>query len=396
MRAIGIDLGRRVAAVAICEEGEVHAAGTLPVTRAALAAYGASLGPDDALVVEATLNTWAVVDLLAPYAGRVVVANPARTRAIADAKTKTDALDAATLAHLLAAGYLPPVWRPDQATRALRALVGGRAALVRDRSAARNRVAGLLAGALLLPPDGDLFGRAGRAWLARVAPELAAAPRFALRSSLAVHDALARQVAAHDRALARLLLADPRAGRLLGLPGVGPLVAAALLGLVGEVGRFPSAGTLVGALGLDPRVRQSGGHPARTGRISRAGDPCVRGLLVEAARGAIRLPGPLRAFHRRLAARRGPGVAIVAVARKLAVLAWHLLTEDTPYRGSPPLRTAEKRRRLERAAGWPRVAPPGTGPGGSREGRRAARAAEWAALEGLEADYLAGLAARSE
>ncbi len=76
MRAIGIDLGRRVAAVAVCEEGEVHAAGTLPVTRESLAAYGASLGPDDALVVEATLNTWAVVDLLAPRAGRVVVANP--------------------------------------------------------------------------------------------------------------------------------------------------------------------------------------------------------------------------------------------------------------------------------------------------------------------------------
>lgn len=74
------------------------------------------------------------------------------------------------------------------------------------------------------------------------------------------------------------------------------------------------------------------------------------------------MPGPLRAFHARLLRRRhGSGVAIVAVARKLAVLAWHLLPADEDYRFSPPRRTAEKSRRLELAAARPKHAPGGSG-----------------------------------
>ncbi len=393
MRAIGIDLGRDVAAVAIHEEGRTTPGGTLAMTRDAVTAFAAGLHTDDAVVIEATLNTWTVADILAPRAGRLVVSNPTRTRAIADAKTKTDALDAATLASLLAADYLPAVWRPDPATRALRSLVAGRAALVRDRTAARNRVGALLAGALIVPPAGDLFGRRGRAWL--TADPLPGVEPAQLACLLRVHDALAAEVREHDRALAQHLLADPRAARLLGLPGVGPVVAAALLALVGDIGRFPEPGCLVAAVGLDPRVRQTGGHPARTGRISRSGSAMVRGLLVEAARGAIRLPGPLRAFHERLSERRGRGVAIVAVARKLLVLAWHLLARETEYRARAPLRTADKLRRLERLAGLPRRPPSGVGPGGSRERRRSARAAEWAMLEALEADYRAAVDDRS-
>jgi transposase IS116/IS110/IS902 family protein len=84
--------------------------------------------------------------------------------------------------------------------------------------------------------------------------------------------------------------------------------------------------------GLGPRVRRSGEKAARHGHISRAGQAHARGLLVDAAHTAIRTPGPLRAFHARLAARRGTQVALCATARKLAVLAWHLLTKDEDYR----------------------------------------------------------------
>ncbi|MGH2511645.1 MAG: IS110 family transposase [Candidatus Limnocylindrales bacterium] len=80
------------------------------------------MGPDDAVVLEATANTWAIAELLAEHAGRVVVSNPLRTRAIAAAKTKTDQIDAATLAQLLAADYLPEVWQPDPATGGVAAL----------------------------------------------------------------------------------------------------------------------------------------------------------------------------------------------------------------------------------------------------------------------------------
>ena len=63
------------------------------------------------------MNTWLIAELLGAHAGRVVVSNPLRTRAIADAKHQTDTIDAATLAQLLAADYLPEVWQPDAATQ---------------------------------------------------------------------------------------------------------------------------------------------------------------------------------------------------------------------------------------------------------------------------------------
>jgi len=123
-------------------------------------------------------NTWAIAELLAEHAGRVEVSNPLRTRAIAAAKTKTDQIDAATLAQLLAADYLPEVWQPDPATRALRRLIAHRAGLVRGRTGARNRVHAICARRLLSAPVTDLFGVTGRAWLGRL--ELAADERLAL------------------------------------------------------------------------------------------------------------------------------------------------------------------------------------------------------------------------
>jgi transposase len=110
------------------------------------------------------------------------------------------------------------------------------------------------------------------------------------------------------------------------VPGVNVICAATFLAAIGDIRRFRSSRQLVAYLGLDPRVRQSGTEPARSGRISKRGSASVRGTLVEAAASVIRQPGPLHAFYQRLRARRGHGMAVVAVARKLAALFWCLLS----------------------------------------------------------------------
>lgn len=386
MRTIGLDVGRSVAEVAICEDGRTRSGGRISVTPDGLRAFAAGLRPDDEVVLEATTNTWAIAGLLAEHAGRVVVSNPLRTRAIADAKHKTDRIDAAVLAELQAARYIPEVWQPDQATIELRSLVAHRTGLVGVRTAQRNRVHAILGRALVAPPVADVFGVRGRIWLAGL--ELPQLPRLELDAALRLHDAAEAEIAGAERVLAGHLVDDPRARHLLTIPGMGPAVTAGLVGLIGDIGRFPRPANLASYLGLDPRVRQTGGKPAFTGHISRAGQAHARGLLIEAAHAAVKVPGPLRAFHARLLRRRhSSGVAIVAVARKLAVLAWHLLTSDQDYRFSPPVRTADKLRTLELTAGWPRRAPGGRGPGGSKERRREGRAAEWAVLEVAEAAY---------
>jgi transposase len=349
MRYVGLDVGRDFAHAAVVDEkGVARRLGRFRMGEE-FAAFAATLGPGDAVALEASGNTWALTELLRRHAGRVVVSNPLRTRAIADAKRKTDDIDAATLAELLAADYLPEVWVPDETTRRLRRLVAHRAGLVRERTATRNRVTAILTRRLVRPPMSDPFGVRGRAWLAGL--ELPADERLALDAALRLDALLGEEIGLADRAIAAMVVDDDRIRHLLTIPGIGLVTAAGLLAVVGDIGRFARPAKLVSYLGLDPRVRQSGDRPAHGGHITRAGQAHARGLLTEAAHAAVRSPGPLASTYLRLRARRGGGIAIVAVARKLAVLVWHLLTKGEGYRDARPDLVRSKQRALDRLAG---------------------------------------------
>ena len=136
------------------------------------------------------------------------------------------------------------------------------------------------------------------------------------------------------------------------VPGVNVIVAATFMAAIGDIGRFDNPRKLVGYLGLDPRVPQSGrGPPTTGGSQSRVGLGPPRAGRVQLA--AVRQPGPLRAFYGRVRARRGHQVAIVAAARKLACLFWCLLTRQEDYAYQQPSLTAKKLRLLEIRAGAP-------------------------------------------
>jgi transposase len=131
-----------------------------------LRAFCDSLTAEDEVAIEATCNTHAIVRLITPHVARVVVSNPQKTRAIAEAKVKTDKVDAAILAELLAADFLPSVWVADEATHALRRQVARRANIVRQRTRLKNQVQAILHRNLIPRcPEADLFGVKGRCWL---------------------------------------------------------------------------------------------------------------------------------------------------------------------------------------------------------------------------------------
>jgi transposase len=129
-RRIGLDVHREFAQIAVWEDGIVRQAGQIATTPEALRAFADSLLPSDEVAIEATSNTHAIAKLIAPRVARVVISNPMKTRAIAEAKVKTDKVDAKILAQLLAADYLPAVWMADERTQALRRQVARRAHLV--------------------------------------------------------------------------------------------------------------------------------------------------------------------------------------------------------------------------------------------------------------------------
>jgi hypothetical protein len=160
-------------------------------------------------------------------------------------------------------------------------------------------------------------------------------------------DFLNTEIAHVDRQLAEHALQSDEIKRLMTIPGIDVTTAATLIAAIGDIHRFPSAKKLVGYLGIDPRVRQSGQSPARQGRISKQGSSNCRHVLGEAAWSAVKTPGPLRAFYQRVKARRGAQVAIVATARKLACLCWQLLTTEQDYAFKRQTTVDRKLRALE-------------------------------------------------
>ena len=153
--------------------------------------------------------------------------------------------------------------------------------------------------------------------------------------------------------IAQQAIQDPIIRRLMTLPGVDVTVASGVAAAIGDIKRFASPQKLVAYLGLNPSVRQSGEGPAFHGRITKQGNGHARGMLVEAAWAAARSPGPLRAFYRKIAARRGQHIAAVATARKLAMIIWHMLTKEADYIWARPALMARKLRSAELRAGRP-------------------------------------------
>src|ERR1039457_6736398 len=141
MRSFALDVHRDFCEVAVAEGGKVRRVGRIDTTPEAIRLFAGSLGPDDAIVLEATGGAMAVARLLREGpVGRVVVANAAEVRAISHARVKSDRFDAATLARLLAADMIGEVWIPDEATLALRRRVARRAGLVRQCTRVKNEV----------------------------------------------------------------------------------------------------------------------------------------------------------------------------------------------------------------------------------------------------------------
>jgi len=338
--------------VAICEEGVVRSAGRVASTLEGIGTLAASLLSTDRVALEVTGSAWEVTRLLEPHVDRVIVVSPDDT-GIVQARAKTDRLDARTLATLLSRGELEAVWMPDERCRVMRRRLARREQLVRARTRSKNEVYAVLQRRLQgRPPCSDLFGVKGRCWLAGL--ELPEEERESVDASVRHIDFLEVEITAVERLIAQQALVWPEIRRLMTIPGVNLVCAASLMAAIGSADRFLTSRRLVAYLGLDPKVRQSGEAPARSGRISKRGSASARWALVEAAWSVVLQPGPLHAFYERTRARRGHGKAIVATARKLATLCWCMLTRGEDYAHQQPSLTRQKLRRLELTAGAPK------------------------------------------
>ena len=287
------------------------------------------LSPNDHVAIEATVNAWTLYDLIAPHVARCVVADARQVRVISHAAVKTDAMDALRLAKLLCADMLPLVWVPPQHVRDLRALVAHRDALCKRRTMALNRIRSVLNRHNLEQPA-DL--RRDQAWQAAVLPQLTAVEGLFVRDDLLSLEPINASIAAVDLSLAEMSQQPPwstQVPRVMQLSGFGFLHSMTVLAAIGDIKRFERPEKLGSYTGLYPSKDQSG-QKDRSGRITKHGRRDLRHALVEAARSAVQFDPRWKAEFEKLSKRKHEHQALVAVARKLAEVIWHVLHEAEP------------------------------------------------------------------
>jgi transposase len=286
------------------------------------------------VAIEAGNQTAWVYEVLVAMGAKVTVVNPNKVKLIAESRRKTDKVDARILCELLRLDALPhPVHMPGRETRALRGLLVARRQLVSARTKLCNVVRGMLRQEGIRLPAGALSSRAGweRIFVNSFSCEHV---MTVVRAYYWSFEALSRSIHELDRKLALREREDPRARRLQTMPKVGRIASLTFLAAVDDVQRFPSSRKLVGYSGLSPTVRQSG-ERTQYGPISREGRRELRAVWVQIAHLVAmdrhRPTQPLRSWFNRVARRRGKKTAIVALARRLLVIAYHLLREETEY-----------------------------------------------------------------
>jgi transposase len=280
------------------------------------------------VVVEASGFWPGFVRAVEPEADRLTMVHPLRVKAIASARLKNDKVDSETLAHLSRADLLPVAWIADEATQQLRIQMRLRVTLGRQRAQMKNQLQAVLHQEGLLKPVADVFGRAGRAWLAQAG--LSPAGRRAVDLWLRLIEQLDAEIARLRQVIEAMAKVDARARWLQTIPGIGAYSAMLIVGEIGSIARFGSQRALASYAGLTPMLRESAGK-RRRGGIGHQGSGMLRWIMLQVAQVAARHSPAARAWYQRLKQRKPAQVAKIALARKLLTAVWALLQHGTCF-----------------------------------------------------------------
>jgi len=336
-RYIGIDIHKRQVVVAAVDEQQRQLFAPEKVLVQQFEKWARThLQPTDHVAMEATTNSWAFHDRLEPIVKSISVANTFKLKLIASSSRKTDKHDALVLARLSAAQLLPTIWIPPQHVRDLRNFTQHRSQLIQERSAAKNRLHNILHRHNLVLPKGNPFKLGNKNWWEEL--PTSCPDQMQIRHYWLTIDHLNELINETETVIAERSVTEPWRDALtflMQLPGVGLYTGMTILAAIGEIQRFADPGKLVGYSGLGARVHASGDH-YYTGKISKEGRSELRAALIASAWVAVRWSDHWRELFQPLAKRIGKQKAITAIARKLLVVIWQVLTKRELDRNAEP------------------------------------------------------------
>ena len=202
-------------------------------------------------VVEASYSWGPMYDWLDETVEEVVLAHPAKVRAIAEARIKTDAIDSKTLADLLRANLIPEAYAPSKEVRAKKRVLRQRMFFVRVRTMLKNRIRALLAQhSLEFPEVSTLYGKKGLEWLMEL--ELPNPDGSLLTEDLNLLEVLEKRIAGTNKLIKDLAAGDPAIEWLMSMPGIGDFISVLIRYEADDITRFRTAKKFAGYTGLVP------------------------------------------------------------------------------------------------------------------------------------------------
>lgn len=327
-RYVGLDVHKRQVVVAAVDQQQNVRLKPVKIKMKNFPSWArGNLYPSDSVALEATINSWKFHDQLQGTVAEVLVANSYKLKLISASAAKTDRHDALVLAKLLAANLLPAVWVPPHPVRELRDLTRYRSKLVWERNKLKTQLHHILHKHNLPLPIGGPFAEANQEWWHNL-------PLNEIEKMKIVHHwqslhHLNQQIGETEALIGQRSADEPWSEMMtfmMQLPGIGLYTGMTILAAIGDIERFPSPAQLVGYAGLGARVHASG-DSYRTGKISKQGRRELRTALVNSAWVAVRFSDHWRRQFDKLAPRIGKQKAITAIARKLLVVIWHVLTK---------------------------------------------------------------------
>ena len=283
--------------------------------------------PQETKIVIESSSVWEYIyEILDSMSYEVKLANPVRTRAIAEARIKTDSVDASTLADLLRANLVAESYIPPKDVRRLREIMRERKTFVKQTTQLKNRIHAMLTRRGVKLPTATLCNST-MIWLR----DKFSGDNVFLHylNLLEYHE---KELMPIDKSISELSVNNKDAKLLMTIPGIGPTRSLDIVAEIGEINRFPSADKLCSYAGLVPSIHQSG-STLRFGKLIKQSSKSLKYNLVEASWNIVRTKESnlLQEFYKKLAKKKGKQKAICATARKLCCVVYAMLRNQKEF-----------------------------------------------------------------
>jgi len=338
MPYIGVDYHKKFSFVTVIDEkGKCLREGRIGNSRESLDKFLEGYKEDGVAVMEATRNWTVMHDWLEEMVEEVKLAHPLKVKWIAEAKIKTDKIDANVLAQLLRCDLLPEAYVPGKAARVVKNILRQRMFLIRIKTMVKNRIHAIIDRHPELNEEKksigtDLFSNRGLDWMREL--KLSGADQDLLEREIKLLDDIEARLSESNGLVRKYGKNDDRVKRVRTIPGLGDFFSLLIVNEIDDIGRFRDAKKLAAYAGLVPSTYSSGGKTFH-GHITKQGNKWIRWAMVEAVWPAIRKDEELRKFYEEIKRRKGANLAKVALAKRLLTIVYRVLSQNRDYEERP-------------------------------------------------------------